>query len=136
MSAQSAPNRRRILAVFPAAAGVLLAAGETLTPKGLDNTTSSLAGARKEIVIATVHAHRFYAASLLIIFGLAALGIAFSSLVALMNRPGSKRLSAIALVGWFATLCGVISNSALNYGLAAAGAVKSGATGANIFLQE
>ena len=136
MSTQFASNRGRVLAVFPAAAGVLLAVGETLTPKGLDNTTGSLAGARKEIVIATAHADRFYAASLLIIFGLAALGIAFSSLVSLMNRPGSKRVRAIALVGWFATLCGVISNSALNYGLAAAGAVNSGTTGASIFLQE
>lgn len=131
-----AGDRRRMLAFFPALAAILLAAGETLTPKGLDNTSSSLSVARKEVVTATAHADRFYATSLLIIFGLGALGIAFSALVSLMNRPGSKFLGAIALGGWMTTLCGVISNSAINYGLAAAGAVNAGATGAGIFVEE
>ena len=95
-----ADRQHRVLAVFPVVAAVLLAAGEALTPKGLDNTSTSLAAARKEVAIASAHAHRFYAASLLVIFGLAALGIAFSALVALMNRPGARLTIAIALVGW------------------------------------
>jgi hypothetical protein len=110
--------------------------GETLTPKGLDNTTGSLAGALKQLRIAESHASQFAVASVLIIFGLAALGVSFSTIATLVRQRGARLATVTAVVGWFATMCGVIENAAVNYSLAAAGAAHPDATAAKIFYQE
>jgi hypothetical protein len=129
-------RRLQILALTPGIAGVLLAAGELLTPKGLDDTSSNLAEAQKQLRLAEAHSDRFAVASVMIIFGLAALGLAFSALASLVTQRAAALATVVAVLGWFTTMCGVIENSAGNFSLAAAGAAHPDLSAARIFLRE
>src|SRR5206468_5004204 len=71
---------RRILALFPPIAAALLVTGEALTPKGLDKPLTSMAAAAKALPIATAHSGQLYFSNLLVIFGLAALGVTFAAI--------------------------------------------------------
>jgi hypothetical protein len=129
-------TRWRILALAPGLAGLLLAAGEILTPKGLDNTASTLTDAQEQLRIAEAHPDRFAVASLLIILGLAAFGLTFSALASLITQRHAVLATVVAVLGWITTMCGVIENSATNFSLAAAGSARPDASAAKIFLQE
>ena len=114
---------RRLLAVSLPVAAVLLVVGEGIMPKGLDNQSSSLAETTKQVMIAGRHVDRFDAASLLIIFGLAAAGVSFSGIATLTRHRGAVLATIAALVGAVALTCGVVANSTDNLALAEAAAV-------------
>lgn len=134
---RSTTARCRILALSLPAAAILLVIGEATFPKGLDNPATNLSTAAKEVGIAGAHPNQFLAASLLVIFGLAFLGLSFSGLATLVRRRGAVLATVVAVLGWFTTLCGVISNTAINYALAAAAATHpTPGVAARIWLHE
>jgi hypothetical protein len=120
--------RRLLLALSLPVAAILLVVGEAVMPKGLDSQSSSLASTTKQVMIAERHVARFDAASLLIIFGLAAAAASFGAIATLVRRRGARFASAAAVLGAVALTCGVIANSTDNLALAEAAAVHPAAT--------
>jgi biotin carboxylase len=120
--------RRRLLALSLPLAAVLLVIGEAAMPKGLDSQSSSLASTTKQVMIAARHVGRFEAASLLIIFGLAAAAVSFSAIATLANRRGALFATIAAVIGAVALTCGIAANSTDNLALAEAAAVHPAAT--------
>jgi hypothetical protein len=134
---RSTITRSRVLATSLPVAALLLVIGEATFPKGLDNPATNLSTAAKEVAIAGAHPNQCYAASLLVIFGLAFLGISFSAMATLVRQRGAVLATVVAVLAWFTTLCGVISNTAINYALAAAAATHPApGVAARIWLHE
>jgi hypothetical protein len=121
--------RRRILALFPALAAVLLVVGEALTPKGLDHPIS-MARAVKEMPIADAHSDRLYLSNLLVIFGLGALGVSFAAIAMLVRERGARIATLAAVVGGLAGFCGALANILVGYDLAAAATAHTAPGGA------
>jgi hypothetical protein len=111
--------RRRILALFPPSAAVLLLLGEALTPKGLDHPIS-MSRAAKELPIAEAHLNQLYLSNLLVIFGLGALGVSFAAIAVLVRDRGSTIATVAAVLGGLAGFCGGLANVLVGYDLAAA----------------
>lgn len=120
MTLRSDQTRRRVLALaLPLSAGLLMF-GAALTPKGLDKPISSLSTALKELPIAAAQPNRLYASNLLVLLGLGALCVAFSSIATLVRHRGSVFATTAAVIGGFAGFCGLIVNVLIGYNLAAA----------------
>jgi hypothetical protein len=134
----AATARRRLLAISLPLAALLLGTGEATFPKGLDNLTQSLSTATSEVTIATAHPGQFAVASLLVIFGLAALGVSFSAIATLAQDRGRTLATVVAVLGWLTTLCGVVMNTINNYALAAAASIHpaTGVTAAIWFRED
>jgi hypothetical protein len=115
--------RRALLALTLPLAAVLLVVGEAVMPKGSDTQSSSLTSTTKQVLIAVRHIARFEAASLLIIFGLAAAGISFAAIATLATRRGSLVATIAVVVGAIALTCGIAANSTDNLTLAQGAAV-------------
>jgi hypothetical protein len=93
-----------------------------LTPKGLDRPATGTHTALTQLPIAAAHADRLYLASMLIIFGLGALVIAFVAIATLTEgRPGSAVAVWGAAIGGLACFCGAVVN--IRVGIVLAGAV-------------
>ena len=120
VSGSARAARRRLMAVSLPIAALLLTIGEAVMPKGLDNQSSDLASVTKQVVIAGQHVGRFYVASVLIMFGLAALAVSFSAIATLITRRGAALATIAAVIGAVALTCGIIANTAVNYALAGA----------------
>jgi hypothetical protein len=86
-------------------------AGGGLTPKGLDRPATGMHTALTQLPIAAAHADRLYLANVLIIFGLAALGVSFVA-VATLAEDGRGSVLAFwgAAIGGFACFCGAVVN--------------------------
>jgi hypothetical protein len=127
-SGSSIELRRRLLAFSLPVAAILLVVGEAVMPKGLDSQSSSLASTTKQVMIAARHVARFDAASLLIIFGLAAAAVSFAAIAVLVTGRGARFATAAVVLGAVALTCGVVANSTDNLALAEAAAVHPAAT--------
>src|SRR3954468_11391787 len=113
-------QRRVILAAFLPASALLLGVGQTLTPSGLDQVITSDEKARSLLPTAAAHSTQLYASNLLVLFGLGALGVAFSALAILVRGRGSATATTAALVGGFGALCGSLGNVLVGFNLAVA----------------
>lgn len=127
-SGSSIELRRRLLAFSLPVAAILLVVGEAVMPKGLDSQSSSLASTTKQVMIAARHVARFDAASLLIIFGLAAAAVSFAAIAVLVTGRGARFATAAVVLGAVALTCGVVANSTDNLALAEAAAVHPATT--------
>jgi hypothetical protein len=106
---------RRALAIFPPVGAALIIVGEAIMPKALDNTASTVGQAAHQVVVAGANEGRSYAATLLVIFGLAAVGVSFTGIATLISHKSGRLATVITVMGWFVTICGVIANTAVNY---------------------
>jgi len=98
-------------------APVLLAAGEALTPQGLDKPITSVDTARRLLRIAEQHIGRLYVSNLMVMAGLGLLGAAF----VVLGRCVGSRLAAVAgTLGAVGGFCGALCNLIIGYDLAAA----------------
>jgi hypothetical protein len=113
-------SRQRWLAVFPPLAVGLLAIGQALTPSGLDRPITSVQRATSELSIAAAHSGRLYFSNLLVIMGIAALGVSFAAIATLVKGRGSTVASVAAVVGGVACFCGVVVNVVIGLDLAGA----------------
>jgi hypothetical protein len=118
------------LAVFPLAAAGLLMLGEMLTPTGLDKPTTTAPAALRALSIAAAHSSRLYASNLLVIFGLAALGVSFAAIATLTRNREATLGSAAAVIGGFAAFCGALANLLVGFNVAAAATAHTTATAA------
>jgi hypothetical protein len=114
-------TRQKVLAVFPAASGGLLMIGGALTPQGLDQPITTRATALKMLPIAAAHTNQLFLSNLLVIFGLAALGVSFAAMATLVRDRGALLATVSAVVGGFGALCGVIVNVLVGYNLGTTG---------------
>ena len=96
-------------------------------PKGLDSQSSSLASTTKQVTIAARHVDRFDAASVLIVFGLAAAAVSFAAIAVLVRGRGATFATTAVVLGAIALTCGVVANSTDNLALAEAAAVHPAA---------
>lgn len=103
-------NRQQILAIFlPVSAG-LLVIGSVLTPKGLDQIILKKSTALKVLPIAAAHTNRLYFSNVLLLFGLAALGVSFATMATLVRTRGAKLATVAALIGGFGATSGALGN--------------------------
>lgn len=123
-SAVNRRSRRRSLAVLPPFAIGLLKVGQLVMPPGLDQSIRTLGSAQDELMTASQHVGRLYAATLLILFGLGALATAFAAIATLCGTRGRTLATVAALVTALACMCGIAVNSLVNLNLA--GATRSG----------
>ena len=123
-SGVSRRSRRRSLAVLPPLAIGLLMVGQLVMPPGLDRPIRALGTAQAELMTASQHVGRLYAATMLILFGLGALAAAFAAIATLCGTRGTTLASVAALVAALACVCGTATNSLVSLNLA--GATRSG----------
>ncbi len=114
------PEKGSSLWVLPPVAALLLTLGGALTPSGLDKPLRDLHGALKELPIAAAHSGRLYLANLIVLVGLAALGLSFRVIATLARDRGTALADVAATVGLIAAFCGVIFNTLVGFNLAAA----------------
>lgn len=117
-------SRRRSLAVLPPFAIGLLMVGQLVMPPGLDQPIRTLGTAQAELMTASQHGGRLYAAALLILFGLGALATAFAAIATLCGTRGRTPATVAVLVAALACVCGIAVNSLVSLNLA--GATRSG----------
>jgi hypothetical protein len=110
-------TRQKVLAVFPAVSGVLLMIGGALTPSGLDQLVTTRATALKVLPIAAAHTNQLLLSNLLVMLGLAALGVSFAAIAALVRGRGSILATVSAVIGGFGALCGVFTNILIGFNL-------------------
>jgi hypothetical protein len=127
-------TRRKILALALPVSAVLLLFGGALTPKGLDRPVTSLAGALRELQIATAHSGQVYFSNMLVIFGLGTLGVSFFAIAVLASDRNSVLATTAAVIGWFGAFCGAVANVLIGFDLAAAAAVHLPSAAAEILV--
>lgn len=125
-SAVNQRSRRRALAFLPPFAIGLLMAGQLVMPPGLDQPIRNLRTAQTELMTAGQHVGRLNAATVLILFGLAAMATAFAAITTLCSTRGRTLATVAALVAALACVCGIAVNSLV--GLNLAGVTRSGST--------
>lgn len=108
------------LPAVPLVTVALLVVGQALTPRGLDRPITTTATALHELPIAAAHSSQLYLSNLLVVFGLAALGVTFSIIGRLISGPGSTPAMWAAVVGGVGALCGALGNLTVGFNLAAA----------------
>jgi len=111
---------RRLLAVFPPIAALLLAMGVALAPKGLNQPITGMDTALRELPIAAAHPGQLYVSSVLGIFGLGAMAVAFAAIATLARHRGFGLARTAAAIGGFACLCGVVVAVLIGFDLAGA----------------
>jgi hypothetical protein len=104
--------------------------GETLTPKGLDKPTTTLAPALKALTVATSHSSQVYVSNLLVIFGLGTLGVSFAAIATLARKRDAALATAAATIGGAAALCGAMANMLVGFNVAAAATAHTAPTAA------
>jgi len=117
--------RRKLFSASLPVAAALLMLGGLLIPVGLDKPITTISTAFREIPIAHAHAGRLYFSYLLVLFGLAALGVSFAAIATLVRDRAAGVATAAALVGGLAGFCGVVVNVLIGYNLAAAATSKA-----------
>jgi hypothetical protein len=116
----------RWLAMFPPIAVALLMLGGGLTPKGLDRPITGTGTALSELATASPHPGQVYLSSVLIILGLAALGVSFVVIALLAGAPGSRVATSAAAIGAIGCLSAVVVN--VLFGIDLAGTAAASAT--------
>ncbi len=127
-------TRRRILALALPATAVLLLFGGALTPRGLDRPVTSLAGALRELQIATAHSGQVYFSNMLVIFGLGIPGVSFFAIAALASDRDRVLATTAAVIGWLGAFCGAVANVLIGFDLAAAATVHLPSAAAQILV--
>jgi hypothetical protein len=112
-------NRSRVLAAFLPISAALLLIGEALMPKGLDQIITTKSTALTVLPIAAEHTNQVYIAFVMVICGLGALAVAFSSIATLVRGRGATLATTAAVLWGFSLFCGVMANVLVNYNLAA-----------------
>jgi hypothetical protein len=127
-------TRRRILALALPVTAVLLLFGGALTPRGLDRPVTSLAGALRELQIATAHSGQVYFSNMLVIFGLGVLGVSFSVIAVLASERDRVLATTAAVIGSLGAFCGAVANVLIGFDLAAAATVHLPSAAAQILV--
>ena len=126
--------RRRILALALPVCAVLLLFGGALTPKGLDKPLTSLTGALRELRIAGAHTGQVYFSNMLVVFGLAVLGVSFFAIAVLAPDRGRVLATTAAVIGGFGAFCGAVVNVLIGFNLAAASTIHASLAAAQILV--
>jgi hypothetical protein len=112
--------RRRLLALALPATAVLFLIGETLTPKGLDQTPMTVKSALSLLPKAAAHTTQLYISNALLILGLGTLAIAYIALTLLARRRGATLATIACVIGCLAAFSGIAANVLAGFNIATA----------------
>jgi len=113
-------TRVRLLALALPATAVLFLAGQSLTPKGLDQTPMSVTAALALLPKAAGHVGQLYLSNALLLLGFGTLLIAYLALTRLARTRGASLATIAAAIGCLAAVAGLVANVLAGFNLATA----------------